>query len=436
MSANFYVSSHANHHLHPRYALLTARLDDLRHANEQELAWIEIWSASAMQKICKRLNLRQQVVATAVVYFRRFYLRNSYCETDPALVAAACCYVAAKAEETPVHVKSAVGEAKVVFNDMGLVSFTSDHHRLAEMEFYLLEELDFHLIIFHPYRALIQLCGRDGGANVTGEGVRHNRDAMLEMDDTTLQMAWFIINDTFRSSLCLVHPPHLIAVAAIYLTFALQPPASAAAQILPPTASASAGRLSNGSADTSRPSGPAGRTRRQSQDASNNPASALLPSSSAKSTSTAPDPITFLASLAIDQSLILEIVQEIVSLYELWAQLESASSSNTISASSRGGSSGTSTRGQSGNFAASSPDEKVVSILRRMQEGRMRELRDERGKQVQAQQAQAAVAGGRRGGTKNDALRYHACLRRWRTSDHANLLTPRPADSSASARRH
>ncbi|BGO90519.1 hypothetical protein NBRC10512_005236 [Rhodotorula toruloides] len=399
MSANFYLSSHANHHLHPRYALLTARLDDLRHANEQELAWIEIWSASAMQKICKRLNLRQQVVATAVVYFRRFYLRNSYCETDPALVAAACCYVAAKAEETPVHVKSAVGEAKVVFNDMGLVSFTSDHHRLAEMEFYLLEELDFHLIIFHPYRALIQLCGRDGGANAGGEEGRLNKDKMLEMDDTTLQMAWFILNDTFRSSLCLVHPPHLIAIAAIYLAFALQPPASAAAQILPPSASASAGRASNGSADAPRPGGgPATRTRRQSQDASNNPSALTTTSSSSstKSSPSAPDPITFLASLAIDQSLVLEIVQEIVSLYELWAQLESGSSNSSGSSGSNRGSSSSSTRGQSGG-TSSSPDEKVVAILRRMQEGRMRELRDERGKQVQAQQAQAAVAG-RRGG--------------------------------------
>ncbi|BGP06951.1 RNA polymerase II holoenzyme cyclin-like subunit [Rhodotorula toruloides] len=399
MSANFYLSSHANHHLHPRYALLTARLDDLRHANEQELAWIEIWSASAMQKICKRLNLRQQVVATAVVYFRRFYLRNSYCETDPALVAAACCYVAAKAEETPVHVKSAVGEAKVVFNDMGLVSFTSDHHRLAEMEFYLLEELDFHLIIFHPYRALIQLCGRDGGANAGGEEGRLNKDKMLEMDDTTLQMAWFILNDTFRSSLCLVHPPHLIAIAAIYLAFALQPPASAAAQILPPSASASAGRASNGSADAPRPGGgPATRTRRQSQDASNNPSALTTTSSSSstKSSPSAPDPITFLASLAIDQSLVLEIVQEIVSLYELWAQLESGSSNSSGSSGSNRGSSSSSTRGQSGG-TSSSPDEKVVAILRRMQEGRMRELRDERGKQVHAQQAQAAVAG-RRGG--------------------------------------
>lgn len=73
---------------------------------------------TVIQLLCKRLGLHQQVISTAVVYFRRFYLRNSYCETDPALVAAACCYVAAKAEETPVHVKSAMAEAKSVLNGM------------------------------------------------------------------------------------------------------------------------------------------------------------------------------------------------------------------------------------------------------------------------------------------------------------------------------
>jgi cyclin C len=29
------------------------------------------------------------------------------------------------------------------------------------MEFYLLEDLDFHLIIFHPYRSLLAICGRE-----------------------------------------------------------------------------------------------------------------------------------------------------------------------------------------------------------------------------------------------------------------------------------
>lgn len=71
MAANFYLSTHAwvsphskhtnlslrapadrspsplsNHHLHPRSALAVARLDDLKYATEEELAWIEIWSGS------------------------------------------------------------------------------------------------------------------------------------------------------------------------------------------------------------------------------------------------------------------------------------------------------------------------------------------------------------------------------------------------------
>jgi len=29
------------------------------------------------------------------------------------------------------------------------------------MEFYLLEDLDFHLVVFHPYRALLHICGRE-----------------------------------------------------------------------------------------------------------------------------------------------------------------------------------------------------------------------------------------------------------------------------------
>lgn len=163
--------------------------------------------------MCKRLNLRQQVLSTAIVFFRRFYLRNSYCETEPSLVAASCVYVASKAEETPVHVKSAVSEAKAVFNgerklsldcslqqlalnlkfsttEMGMTAFTSDNNRLAEMEFYLIEELDFHLIVFHPYRALMQLCGKDGGIQSGGEDGRESRRKMLEMEDASFQMAW------------------------------------------------------------------------------------------------------------------------------------------------------------------------------------------------------------------------------------------------------
>lgn len=71
--------------------------------------------------------------------------------------------------------------------DVSIRGFPSDNTRLAEMEFYLLEELDFSLVVFHPYRSLVQLCGRDGG-----DKARERRENMLEMDDTSLQMAWCV----------------------------------------------------------------------------------------------------------------------------------------------------------------------------------------------------------------------------------------------------
>lgn len=73
---------------------------------------------AVIAKLGKKLSLRQRAIATATVFFRRFYLKNLYCETDPFIVIAACCYVAAKAEESPVHIKTVVSEARALFNRM------------------------------------------------------------------------------------------------------------------------------------------------------------------------------------------------------------------------------------------------------------------------------------------------------------------------------
>ena len=73
-------------------------------------------ASEVISKLGKKLQLRQRVIATATVFFRRFYVKNSYCDTDPFMVIAACCYVAAKAEESPVHIKNVVTEARSLFN--------------------------------------------------------------------------------------------------------------------------------------------------------------------------------------------------------------------------------------------------------------------------------------------------------------------------------
>jgi cyclin C len=41
------------------------------------------------------------------------------------------------------------------------------------------------------------------------------------MRESGLQYAWFIVNDSYRTDVSLLYPPHLIALAAIYLTVEL-----------------------------------------------------------------------------------------------------------------------------------------------------------------------------------------------------------------------
>lgn len=220
--------------------------------------------------------------------------------------------------------------------------------------------------------------------------------AASETESAASRVYRFIINDTFRCSLCLVHPPHLIALASIYLAFALHPPAAAAGQILAPDTPANAAPSANVSS----------RTRRRSVDMTATNSGAATATADMNGTAAPPqrpDPIAFLASLQVDQSIVLEIVQEIISLYDLWSQLESASNGSNgggvsspvaqqlgVGASARlasasgsnnlgGGSTGT-----NAGTGKGTPDDKVISIIRRMQEARMRELREERSKQAAA----------------------------------------------------
>lgn len=52
------------------------------------------------------------------------------------------------------------------------------------MEFYLLEDLDFHLIIFHPYRSLLAICGREPSDAGKFEKTRVEEDAEIRKTET------------------------------------------------------------------------------------------------------------------------------------------------------------------------------------------------------------------------------------------------------------
>ncbi|KAJ1807746.1 RNA polymerase II holoenzyme cyclin-like subunit [Coemansia sp. RSA 2523] len=137
-------------------------------------------------------------------------LANTFYDIDPYLMTTTCMYLACKVEECPHNIKQVWNESKIVFSGkfikFGFVDVSSeirfpyDVPDVAECESYLLEEMKFYLVVYHPYQVLIDI---------------HEQ---ANMPKASLQAAWSIINDSFKTDMVFVYPPHVIAIAALFLS--------------------------------------------------------------------------------------------------------------------------------------------------------------------------------------------------------------------------
>lgn len=66
-------------------------------------------------RLGKRLGVRQQAIATAQLYIRRFYTKVEIRNTNPYLVIATAIYLACKMEECPHHIRLVVSEGRTLW---------------------------------------------------------------------------------------------------------------------------------------------------------------------------------------------------------------------------------------------------------------------------------------------------------------------------------
>lgn len=197
MAANFWSSSHCKMLLSRDEVGRVQPADQERGLTPEDVKIFKIHFSCYIKQIANHAKVRQRVVATAVTYFRRVYTRKSFSELDPRLVAPTCLYLASKAEESTVQAKL------LVFCARKIKTVPDDKYRIEvkdvlEMEMRLLEALDFYLVIFHPYRPLIQMLQDAGLTDLT-------------------QHCWSLVNDSYRTDLILIYPPHMVALACIML---------------------------------------------------------------------------------------------------------------------------------------------------------------------------------------------------------------------------
>ena len=202
--------------LTPEY-LIRERSADLQVLSETEYQKLIIFFSNFIQAIGEYMKMRQQVIATATVYFKRFYAKHPLRSCDPVLLAPTCLFLATKVEEFGLISHSKViASASTVIRSKFSYAFPNDFQyrssQLLECEFYLLEMMDCCLIIFHPYRPLL-LYVND-----------------LNLGDSILPTAWYIVNDSLRTDVVLLYAPFQIALACLHMACVIEKKENAAKQ--------------------------------------------------------------------------------------------------------------------------------------------------------------------------------------------------------------
>eukprot|EP01097_Dermamoeba_algensis_P000197 TRINITY_DN1070_c0_g1_i2.p1 TRINITY_DN1070_c0_g1~~TRINITY_DN1070_c0_g1_i2.p1 ORF type:complete len:298 (-),score=60.52 TRINITY_DN1070_c0_g1_i2:194-1087(-) len=194
MASDFWSSSHCSTWLLDRKMIETSNSKDTELFSAVELKILKIHFLNLIQIVARKMNLRQRIAATASVFFKRFYVKNSFLEFDPRLVVPTSLYLSTKAEECLTQAKTFALAMKMMDSN-----YKYDMNDILECEFYLLEDIGFHLIVFHPYKSLLPFA--------------YDSDSV-----DCLDRAWSIINDSYLTDVSLLYPPHIIALSALFLS--------------------------------------------------------------------------------------------------------------------------------------------------------------------------------------------------------------------------
>ena len=184
------------------------------------------------------LKLPRVAVATAIVFFHRFYAKHSFQEHDRFEVAVACLVLAAKTEESPKKLNIVIEEChklKVRGMQTGRISsgglsppkpdeldpkgdeFSKLKERILLLERVILHTIGFELSIDHPYKFLVEqiksLVKKRELEFIQPDPTGTPEKMMNEM----VQYAMNFANDSMHTSLCLQFDPQLIATACVYL---------------------------------------------------------------------------------------------------------------------------------------------------------------------------------------------------------------------------
>ncbi|XP_060219170.1 cyclin-H1-1 isoform X1 [Lycium barbarum] len=160
-----------------------------------------------IQDVCDAFKFPRKIQATALIYFKRFYLQWSVMEHHPKDIMLTCIYAACKAEENHVS-------AEELGKGIG-----QDHHVILNNEMLVFQSLGFDLIVYAPYRALegfISDLEEFCGAKDDDQLVALKLSLFSSEVQASLETARMEADKIMRTDGPLLFPPGQLALAALH----------------------------------------------------------------------------------------------------------------------------------------------------------------------------------------------------------------------------
>lgn len=158
-------------------------------------------------QVGSHLKLPQMTVNAASTFLHRFYLRHAMSKYHYYDMGATCLFLATKVEETNRRLRDvAISCTKIASKNLKLVvdEQSKDYWRWRDIillnEDILLEALCFDLTLDSPYSLLSNYVDKLGVGHLTA----------------LKKCAWAFVNDSCRTTLCIMFPTKVISAAAIY----------------------------------------------------------------------------------------------------------------------------------------------------------------------------------------------------------------------------
>ncbi|XP_051134492.1 cyclin-H1-1 isoform X2 [Andrographis paniculata] len=149
-----------------------------------------------IQDVCDAFKFPRKIQATALIYFKRFYLQWSVMEHHPKNIMLTCIYAACKAEENHVSAEE-LGKG-----------IEQDHSMILNNEMLVLQSLGFDLIVYAPYRAL-------EGFTIDVEEFYDGKMGQSEIIKNLQESAKAEVDKIMRTDAPLLFPPGQLALAAL-----------------------------------------------------------------------------------------------------------------------------------------------------------------------------------------------------------------------------